>query len=708
MSTHAGNDDPQLDHVLDLLTCLVRGEALPTPPAENNPRLQAIVKVLGDLSARLAGQPPPGHSRDKLAQIFDRMSDGVYIADANYTIHYINPAAQTQFGPLGESKCYEYFHGRDTPCESCNNAAVFSGQSVRWESSHGGRNYEILDTPFEDADGHVLKLQLNRDITERKRMEAALQRVRSELEEKVAERTAVLAKTNAALRERIAEHARTEEALRESEAKYRQLWESMNDAAFIADVESGCIVETNKAGELLLGRSRDEIVGLHHAGLHPPEERSKYIAAFLRHTREGGVVHDAEAYRSDGISVPVAISAAPVEMAGKAYLLGIFHDMTARKEAEHRVQQARDHLQALYDASPDIILLHGRQGRLVDANENAVKAYGFSRDELLSLPFRHRSAVDEGFTEARAMELIERTRAGEALDFEWLAKRKNGERFPVEVRLRRLGGDAHEGEVLAIVRDISDRKRFEQERTMHAVALERKTAHLERANAELQQFSYAVSHDLKAPLRAVSNLVSVMEDDLGEALQSATRGHMRTLQARVQRMDRLINALLDYARTGEACRHQFAIVDTGAVARKLIATRAPAPPFTATVADNMPAFKTDSIHLTRVLANLIHNAIEHHDRPDGRVHVGAYDEGEHYRFTVSDDGPGIAAEFHEKIFDMFEVLDARNVTNTGIGLALCRKLVHNCGGRIWLDSAPGEGAQFHFTWPKAADACRLP
>lgn len=707
MSANTSDGDPRLGTILEMITHLGRGEAFPVEPTRDGTPFDDIVEALNTLSARLAGRPPSGHSREKLAQIFDSMSDGVYIADEDYTIHYVNPAAQAQFGPFGDDKCYAYFHGRDTPCPSCNNPAVFSGESVRWESSHGDRHYEILDTPFYDSDGRFLKLQLNRDITERKRLEAELHRTRAQLEEKVAERTTALAKTNAALRQRIAEHARTEAALSESERKYRQLWENMNDAAFIADTQTGRIVETNKQGERLLGRSRDEIIGMHQAQLHPPDRRATYQAAFDRHSREGGgIMRDVEAYRRDGGAVAVDVSAAPVTMGDKTYLLGIFHDITARRAAERRVRETRDQLQALYDASPDIILVHGKDGPLVDANHNAVEAYGFSREELLALPFRDRSAVEEGFTEERAMALIARARAGEPLDFEWRAKRKNGETFPVEVRLRRLGRDTKGADVLAVVRDISARKHLERDRAVHAAALERKTLRLERANAELQQFSYVVSHDLKAPLRAASNLVSVMEEDLGEALPETTRRHMHTLQARVRHMDRLVNALLDYARAGNHCCQKLTQVDCGSLVRKLVDARVPAQRFSITVADDMPVFEADPTPLSRVLSNLIDNAIDHHDRPDGRIHISADDEGEHCRFTVSDDGPGIAPEHHHRIFDMFEVLDKSKIGNTGIGLALSRKLVHNCGGRIWLDSGPGEGTRFHFTWPKANDACR--
>ena len=231
----------------------------------------------------------------------------------------------------------------------------------------------------------------------------------------------------------------------------------------------------------------------------------------------------------------------------------------------------------------------------------------------------------------------------------------------------------------------------------HRVSI--RTAEAERHVKELEQFAYVTSHDLKAPLRGIANLASWLEEDLREKLTEATREQLELLRDRVQRMNALIEGLLEYSRIGKAA-HTLESVETGELLAEVIDSLSPPDGFVVDVAADMPTLYTDRLHLFQVFSNLIGNSIKHSKDKRGHAEVAVQNRGEYYEFTITDDGPGIAPEYHDKIFMMFQTLEAKDYgSNTGIGLALVKKIVQEHGGSITLDSTEGNGATFRFSWP---------
>jgi signal transduction histidine kinase len=246
-------------------------------------------------------------------------------------------------------------------------------------------------------------------------------------------------------------------------------------------------------------------------------------------------------------------------------------------------------------------------------------------------------------------------------------------------------------------RNLADNKQHLEELT---TTLEERAGELERANDELKQFAYVASHDLRAPLRAIDNLSQWLQDDLDERLTGEDRKHLELLRGRVKRMDALLEALLQYSRVG---RRDAAIerVDVRALLDDIVDLHAPPAGFQITIAPDMPALETDRTALQQVFANLIGNALKHHDRDSGHIAIGCEDRGDCYAFTVRDDGPGIPPAFHTKVFEMFQTLKRRDeVEGSGMGLALVKKQVDSWGGRIVLHSTGERGTTFEFTWPK--------
>ena len=222
---------------------------------------------------------------------------------------------------------------------------------------------------------------------------------------------------------------------------------------------------------------------------------------------------------------------------------------------------------------------------------------------------------------------------------------------------------------------------------------------LHRSNAELEQFAYVASHDLRAPLRAIATLSQWIGDDQDSTLSPDGREHLTLLRQRAQRMDQLLVDLLDYARASKL-KSDVAVVDVARLVREVIDLAMPPSGFSVEVDDGGLSIETAALPLKRVLLNLVTNAIKHHDRSDGSIRISVRDLGDTLEFVAADDGPGIPPQFHERIFQMFQTLKPRDrVEGSGMGLALVRKLVEQAGGAVGVESE-GRGTTFRFTWPK--------
>jgi two-component system CheB/CheR fusion protein len=280
----------------------------------------------------------------------------------------------------------------------------------------------------------------------------------------------------------------------------------------------------------------------------------------------------------------------------------------------------------------------------------------------------------------------------------------SGASYLVRVLPYRTDEDQIDGVVLTFV-DITARKQAEDALRQLNVHLEQRieerTLELMRSNRELDQFAYVASHDLKAPLRAIANLANWVIEDADEVLPDASKSHLDKLHRRVLRMEKLLDDLLAYSRAGRHL-HQPEWVNTADLLRGIQLFLLLPPGFTIELqTPNLKLF-TERVPLETVLRNLIANAIKHHDRPhEGVVRVAADEEGNWVTFRVTDNGPGIAPQHHDRIFQIFQSLKPRDqVEGSGMGLAIVKKTVESHGGQIAVASDLGQGATFRFTWPK--------
>lgn len=225
--------------------------------------------------------------------------------------------------------------------------------------------------------------------------------------------------------------------------------------------------------------------------------------------------------------------------------------------------------------------------------------------------------------------------------------------------------------------------------------------YLEERNQDLDNFARVASHDLRAPLRAIFNLASWLEEDIADLIPSENQEQLALLQSRVRRMDCFIAGLLNYSRAGRDTQGVVCVSTQGLLDEVIENLSYPSDFQIVTDVSLVPKLTTHKLLLQQVLSNLIGNAVKYHDRPDGRVTITATVEGQKAVFSVADDGPGIDPDYHEAIFDLFQTLSSRDdVESTGIGLSVVKKVVEREGGQISVCSALGEGSTFTFTWPR--------
>jgi signal transduction histidine kinase len=233
------------------------------------------------------------------------------------------------------------------------------------------------------------------------------------------------------------------------------------------------------------------------------------------------------------------------------------------------------------------------------------------------------------------------------------------------------------------------------------IQLEEYTRDLEKTNKELDKFASIVSHDLKAPLRAIGNLTGWIEEDAGDTFAPEVKANFEIIKGRVRRMEDLINAILDYSKADRQKMADEVKFDTRAVIEETLDFIGKPDNLTLELSDKLPVITSDRTRLEQIFSNLLSNAIRYNDKKEIQIKIGAEEQKDNWLFSVKDNGPGIDKQYHDKIFVIFQTLNRRDeVESTGVGLAIVKKIIEDQGGKIWVESEPGMGADFKFSWPK--------
>lgn len=357
----------------------------------------------------------------------------------------------------------------------------------------------------------------------------------------------------------------------------------------------------------------------------------------------------------------------------------------------------------IFDDVNDAIFIHDAEtGAILLVNRRMEEMYGYDPGEALHLTIGELSEGVAPYGVEEAREWCLRSAAEPQL-FEWHARRKDGSLFWVEVAIRRAAIGEEGERLLVVVRDISERKRAEE-------ALQEKNRALERSNAELEAFAYVASHDLREPLRNVTAFSELLGRKLAGRLDDEEQDLLKILGDAASRMDSLVRDLLEVSRVGRAEQH-FApvqVAETVAAAQAALKLQMEDAGAVLSLPPELPMVMGNSEELYRVFMNVFGNSLKYR-RPDAAPFIAltCRSEGECWRFEIADNGIGIEAGqgYEERIFGLFQRLHQRHEHGggTGIGLPICRKIVHRHGGRMWAESAgPGLGTTILFTLPKMA------
>ena len=356
------------------------------------------------------------------------------------------------------------------------------------------------------------------------------------------------------------------------------------------------------------------------------------------------------------------------------------------KRKELILMRQTEFVQRILESSPDCIKVLDLQGRLLyinDGGQDIMEIDDFDRQVRNTFW----SSFWEGCDREAAEEAFAMACEGKVGKFSGYCTTAKGTPKWWEVLVTPMFDDENQiREILSVSRDITEHKVAQQT--------------LQKHNQELEQFTYIVSHDLKAPLRGISSLSEMIIEDLAEQIPADNKLQLNLLQQRVLRMNALIDGLLKYSRVGKQ-EILSESVNMEELLQEVIDSLAPPKGFKINYPRPLPALVTKKLLLNQILANLIGNAIKHHHLDRGQIDLTMEDCGQHYQFAIADDGPGIPEEHRDRIFKIFQTLkNNTSTTNTGIGLALIRKIVDGEGGEFWLDSQTEKGAKFCFTWKK--------
>ena len=455
----------------------------------------------------------------------------------------------------------------------------------------------------------------------------------------------------------------------------------------------GYYLRMNPAWEKTVGFTRAELMAEPYAHWVHPDDRSATLEAGQL-LSDGGVVVNFENRHlcKDGSYRWLSWNSSPYEGGNIVYAMA--RDVTEQKQAERLLRKNEETIQTqlaeiemIYSTAPIGLCSIDLDLRFVRINEHLAEIDGLSIEDHIGRTIRDVIPGIADQLEPLYRQVIESREPivdvevhGATLHHPTVMRDWIVSYYPQILPDGRVIG------VNSMVQEITERKKT--------------LATLEERNQELNRFAHVVSHDLKAPLRAVSNLSQWIEDDLEGLLPADTQYQMTLLRHRVDRMAATIDGLLDYACIGQSntLPEEFSVAE---LLTEAIDSLAPPPDFNIVISSHLPTLTTHRLRLFQVFANLIGNAIRHHDRSDGSLHISGQDCGDFYEFTLTDDGPGIDPEHHEKIFAIFQSINPQNSPDsTGIGLSIVKKIVETEGGTIRLESQLGQGATFYFTWPR--------
>jgi PAS domain S-box-containing protein len=494
----------------------------------------------------------------------------------------------------------------------------------------------------------------------------------------------------------ITARKQAEESLRDSETRLRAILDSTPFPIALVDLQDNKIDFWSRSALDLFGHTAPTAAEWYEIAYPDPDYRREVIERWktaLEMARQSPQAINAGEFRVTCRDGSVRICELYAGFLADR-LIVTFNDITERKQAEESLRDSEQRLRRVYDSGLVGIIYWNMEGQIVDANDKFLELVGYTRDDLSAGRIDWSNMTPPEFRYLDEASVVELKATGvNKVPFEKEYIRKDGSRLPILLAGAMLDEARFNG--VAYVLNITDRKRAEE-------ALQITLTDLERSNAELEQFAYVASHDLQEPLRMVSSFTQLLgqrymgklDKDADEFIAYAVDG--------ANQMQRLINDLLAYSRVGTRGKPPAPVPADLALDRALENLKLAVEEGQAEVKrEPLPTVTVDDIQLIQVFQNLIANAIKFRGEDPPRIQIAAEARGKEWVFSVRDNGIGIDPQYLERIFIIFQRLHKRGqYPGTGIGLAMCKRIIVRHGGRIWVESEPGKGSTFFFTLPK--------
>ncbi|MFY0675235.1 MAG: PAS domain S-box protein [Bacteroidia bacterium] len=497
-----------------------------------------------------------------------------------------------------------------------------------------------------------------------------------------------------AVENEITDRKLQEEEIINSEAKISAVINTIPDFIFYKNDKSKYEL-VNKAFAEFLGRTPEEIVGktdfdIYDQGIASSinEDDLKFFKEVSTVSIEGELID-----KNNGKILLETTKSTVVDQNGKIKgLVGISRDVTEVRNAQKEIIANEERLKLTTTSLNIGIFDWDVENNNLIWDESMYRLYGIKAEDFSGAYEAFENILDPIELKRVNEEVANSLATGEKFDTSFKIPRSDGSTKYIKADATVFLENGKAKRMVGINYDITEQKEWE-------ITLQDYTESLEKINAELDQFAYVVSHDLKAPLRAINNLSTWIEEDLEGKLDDETQDQFNLLRGRVHRMEGLINGILEYSRAGRIKANNQQI-ETQKVVEELCDTLKTSDSINFEIAGTFPDLYTEKVALEQVLSNLISNAIKYNDKEETNVKVSCLPKAGFVEFSVSDNGPGIKESYFEKIFVIFQTLQARDqFESTGVGLAIVKKIIEDKNGKIWLESEVGKGTTFYFTWP---------
>ncbi len=471
---------------------------------------------------------------------------------------------------------------------------------------------------------------------------------------------------------------------------FRDLLNHSNDCIFVIEPEWGRLLDVNDKACQSLGYTREELLTMTLRDIEQSltdDNSWKQKADEL--SLKADVVIEGRHKRKDSTTFAAETSLKLVAQDKGEYIIAVTRDITERKQAQERLRQAAKEWSTTFNSITDLVSMHDSECRIVRVNKAFAKAAGIKPEATIG---RTCYEIIHGTDDPhKDCPLGRAKRTGQTARNEYYESRLG---IYVEVSVSPILDD--NGEVVGfvhIVKDITERKQAEEKR-------KQLFDEVKSANQELNDFAHIVSHDLKAPLYGIKTIADWISSDYQDKLDEDGKEQLGLLMNRVDRMYNLIDGILTYSRTGRT-NEQREPVDLNELVHDIIDTLAVPENITVEVDDELPVISCDETRILQVFQNLLSNAIKYMDKPQGKITIDCVEESDLWKFSVSDNGPGIEEKDFERIFKIFQTGVPRDeIDSTGVGLSVVKKIVEMYGGTIWIESQVNKGSTFIFTYPK--------